>query len=118
MAETWYSELTVIQDAVPPSFFLYPTYPNPFNLTFTVPFTLNEQMAVKISLYNVQGQQVMHILNQELSAGDYRFQVNADKLSSGIYFLKTMMHTSTPLNMIQEGLSMTGSHAQKIVLMK
>jgi hypothetical protein len=91
---------------------LRPVYPNPFNAVFTVPFSLNEAMNVKVSLYNIAGQQVMTILNNEFSAGDYHFAVNADELSSGVYFVKTdFSGTSAPL-------SDRKSHTQKIVLMK
>jgi hypothetical protein len=77
-----------------------------------VPFSLNEAMNVKVSLYNIAGQQVMTILNNEFSAGDYHFAVNADELSSGVYFVKTdFSGTSAPL-------SDRKSHTQKIVLMK
>jgi hypothetical protein len=51
---------------------------------------------------------VMTILNNELSAGDYHFQVNADRLSSGVYFVKTTMTVA----------ERSRSHTQKIVLMK
>jgi hypothetical protein len=94
---------------------LRPIYPNPFNATFTVSFTLNEPLAVTIILYNISGQQVMTILNNELSAGNYQTQVNADRLSSGVYFVKTNFSGTSP---ISSGLSDWKSHTQKIVLMK
>jgi hypothetical protein len=91
---------------------LMPVYPNPFNASFTVPFFLNEAMTVKVSLYNIQGQQVMTILQNELNAGDYAYQVNAENLSSGVYFVNVELSgTSAPL-------SDRKSHTQKIVLMK
>jgi hypothetical protein len=88
---------------------LGPVYPNPFNASFTVPFSLNEAMNVKIALYNIAGQQVMTILNNEFSAGDYHFAVNADELSSGVYFVKTSLR-------LRSGTDF--GHTQKIVLMK
>ena len=101
---------------------LMPVYPNPFNASFTVPFSLNENLTVKISLYNIAGQQVMDILNNELSAGEYHFAINADDLSSGVYFVNVELGASTTLSdhSVQRS-SATGnihSHTQKIVLMK
>jgi hypothetical protein len=91
---------------------LMPVYPNPFNASFTVPFSLNEAMNVKIALYNIAGQQVMTILQSELNAGDYAYQVNAEDLSSGVYFVNVELSgTSAPL-------SDRKTHTQKIVLMK
>jgi hypothetical protein len=72
-------------------------------------------MSVKVNLYNIAGQKVMDILNQELSAGDYNYQINTDELSSGAYFLKTSLTViSAPLG----GRNDRNSHTQKIVLMK
>lgn len=102
---------------------IHPVYPNPFNASFTVPFTLNEPMAVKLVLYNIAGQLVMRILNQVMGAGEYHFVVNGDALASGVYFLQTSLTvaersrsagTSTPLS-DRRGRE---SHTQKIVLMK
>jgi hypothetical protein len=90
-------------------------YPNPFNASFTVPFSLNENITVKITLYNIAGQQVMTILNQELSAGEYHFAVNADDLSSGVYFVKTNFSGTSS---VSQRISDRRSHTQKIVLMK
>jgi hypothetical protein len=50
------------------------------------------------------GQQVVEILNHKLTTGDYHFAVNANKLSSGVYFIRTCIGD--------------GIHSQKIVLMK
>jgi len=90
----------VIADA----YSLRPVYPNPFNASFTIPFTLNESMPVTISLYNVNGVKVLNILNNELAAGEYSYRINADELSSGVYFVKTQLTNI--------------AHTQKIVLMK
>jgi hypothetical protein len=94
---------------------LRPVYPNPFNASFTVPFSLNENLTVKIALYNIAGQQVMNILNNEFSAGDYHFAVNADELSSGVYFVKTNFSGTSS---VSQRISDQKSHTQKIVLMK
>jgi hypothetical protein len=97
------------------SYTLNPVYPNPFNASFTVPFSLNENLTVKITLYNIAGQQVMNILNQELSTGNYHFAVNADDLSSGVYFVKTNFSGTSS---VSQRISDRKSHTQKIVLMK
>jgi hypothetical protein len=116
--ETELDEIKVQVEAegaiVADNYTLRPIYPNPFNASFTVPFSLNEQMSVKIALYNIAGQQLVNILEGELSAGEYAYPVNADVLSSGVYFVMTEFSgadTSTPL-------SDRKSHTQKIVLMK
>jgi hypothetical protein len=86
------------------SYILERSYPNPFNASFTIPFTLKQTMEVKLKLYDISGRQVMQILNEKLSSGSYHFQVNANSLSSGVYILK--------INLGQN------AHTQKLVLLK
>jgi hypothetical protein len=108
-------ELEVKSAIIADNYTLNPVYPNPFNASFTVPFSLNEKMAVKIALYNIGGQQVMDIFNNELSAGEYQYQVNADALPSGVYFVKTNFSGTSS---VSQRISDRKSHTQKIVLMK
>lgn len=85
-------------------FTLEPLYPNPFNPSFTIPFTLNKTLAVDFNLYDLTGHHVMQILNAQLSAGSYRQSVTPLDLTSGIYILRSLI--GNRLN------------TQKIVLMK
>ncbi len=85
-------------------FVLDPVYPNPFNAEFTVPFTLNKSMHVVIDFYNMKGQRIKSITNRSYSPGYYELKVNADDISSGIYFVKAA--------------SESFSYTQKIILMK
>ena len=68
---------------------LNPVYPNPFNATLTVPFTLTEPMTVSIELYSLTGQRMVTVVNREFGAGSYNYTVKADDLASGIYFVRT-----------------------------
>ena len=83
---------------------LSPVYPNPFNTQFTIPFTLTEPMKVAVELYGLTGRWIMTITDREFSTGFYNYTINTDKLSSGIYFIKTSFGTNI--------------HFQKLVLMK
>ncbi len=63
-------------------------YPNPFNPTTTVNFTLGQDSNVRLSLHDVTGREVKTILeNASLSAGSHAQTINADGLASGRYFL-------------------------------
>ncbi len=68
---------------------LDPVYPNPFNAVLTVPFTLSEPMKVSIDLYSLTGRHVSTVVSHDFAAGSYAFSINADDLSSGIYFVRT-----------------------------
>ncbi|MDD5487202.1 MAG: hypothetical protein PHW65_06585, partial [Dehalococcoidales bacterium] len=52
-------------------FRLEPAYPNPFNPAFTLPFSLNRTMDVRITMYDLSGRQVRSIVNSRLDAGTY-----------------------------------------------
>ena len=76
---------------------LDPVYPNPFNATLTIPFTLTESMNVSIELYSITGQKMMTVVNREFGAGSYDYTVTTDDLSSGIYLIRTAFDRP-PLN--------------------
>lgn len=108
--ETLHGDMSV-QVTIPESgaivaenFTLEPLYPNPFNPSFTIPFTLSKTLDVDFNLFDLNGRHVMQILNAQLSAGSYRQSVTPTDLTSGIYILRSLI--GTKLN------------TQKIVLMK
>ena len=75
-------------NAIPASFELKQNFPNPFNpstdIEYSVPFKSN----VKISVFNLIGQKVADILNEVKEAGSYKAHFNAGNLTSGVYFYK------------------------------
>jgi len=70
------------------SFTLLPVFPNPFNARFTVAFTLMETAPLSIELINLYGKKMLTVIEGELQAGAYSYQVDAANFSSGIYFLQ------------------------------
>lgn len=72
-------------------------YPNPFNPTTNIQFSIPESGLVTLKIYDVLGQEVMNLINQEMNRGVHRIKVDASQLSSGIYFyrLDTGNFTST-----------------------
>ena len=68
------------------SFKLNQNYPNPFNPSTTISFQLTEPMVVSLSVYNLLGEEVSVLMNNELkSAGYHSVVFHADQLSSGVY---------------------------------
>ncbi len=61
-------------------------YPNPFNPTTTIKFTLAQSGKTQLSVYNILGQEVMVLVNKELKAGTHSYSFNGSGLSSGLYF--------------------------------
>jgi len=76
---------------VPAETKLYGNYPNPFNPTTTISFSLKETGNVSLDIYNVKGQLVKTLLNGELEAAQHKVTWNGKdnndrNVSSGIYF--------------------------------
>jgi hypothetical protein len=73
-------------DFVPETYSLNQNYPNPFNPTTIISYSIPEQAVVSLKVYNILGQLVNTLVNEQQSAGNYKFQFNASQFSSGIYF--------------------------------
>lgn len=63
------------------------TYPNPFNATTTLRFTLLEDEQVTLRIYNHLGQEISTLLKEYRAAGEYRVQFDGSDLPSGLYFI-------------------------------
>jgi hypothetical protein len=70
----------------PKDFVLDQNYPNPFNPATTIRFFLNKAANARVAVYNLRGQLVGELVNQNMSAGDHRITWNAAGLGSGVYF--------------------------------
>ncbi len=69
-------------------------YPNPFNPSTTISFSVTEDLLnIEITIYNLKGQKVRQIISDQLSIGQYKILWNGKNdfgknISSGIYFCK------------------------------
>jgi enterochelin esterase-like enzyme len=70
----------------PEDFILYPNYPNPFNPTTRITYSIPQTSFVSLKVFDVLGNEVTTMVEKELSAGKYEFEFNGGGLSSGIYF--------------------------------
>ncbi|MCF7911301.1 MAG: carboxypeptidase regulatory-like domain-containing protein [Candidatus Cloacimonetes bacterium] len=97
-------DFTVHIDELPEVTSLNAIYPNPFNPVTNIKFSLCQTENVKITVYNLKGQKVAVIHNDELAAGNHTISWNAQDTPSGIYFLN--FHTDS------------ANSTQKVVLLK
>ena len=70
-------------------------YPNPFNPTTTINYTLKQAGEVQIEIFNMQGQKVATLMNENKGAGDYEVNFDAANLASGIYVYRLQAGTTT-----------------------
>ncbi|MCF7912310.1 MAG: PKD domain-containing protein, partial [Candidatus Cloacimonetes bacterium] len=63
-------------------------YPNPFNPETNISFELAGDEMVRIEVYNIKGQKVATVLEQEMTAGAHSIVWNAQGQNSGIFFLR------------------------------
>ncbi|MBD3170105.1 MAG: T9SS type A sorting domain-containing protein [candidate division Zixibacteria bacterium] len=63
-------------------------YPNPFNASTTISFTLSEPEDISLCVYNLMGQKVETIAEGLKQAGEYSIVWDASQYSSGVYFYK------------------------------
>jgi len=71
---------------------LHPAYPNPFNPTTTLSFSLAKPGHTKISLYNVAGEKITDLYDDFAKAGNHKFSFDAKGLASGMYFVTMEAH--------------------------
>jgi hypothetical protein len=83
-----FSDIIDVEVATPMEFSLEQNYPNPFNPTTTLSFAISHSSFVILKIYDVLGNEVATLVNEEKYAGSYDVRFNASNLSSGIYFYK------------------------------
>ena len=71
---------------VPQDFVLKQNYPNPFNPSTAIKFAIPEAANVSLVIYDMLGNQVEVLVDNQMNAGYYTFTWNALNYASGIYF--------------------------------
>ena len=72
----------------PTKYSLEQNYPNPFNPTTKINYSIPHSEFVSLKVFNVLGEEVADLVNEDKPAGSYSASFDASKLSSGIYFYK------------------------------
>ena len=85
---------------VPSRFILKQNYPNPFNATTKIKYTIPDigtsfMKFIKIKVYDILGNEIATLVNEEKSAGNYEIEFDGSYLSSGIYFYSMQSGTFT-----------------------
>jgi hypothetical protein len=72
----------------PTEFSLGQNFPNPFNPSTIIQYTLPHRAHVTLTVYNTLGQQIATLVNSDIDAGYHELQFNATSLASGVYFYR------------------------------
>ena len=84
---------TSVENEIIPTKTELSNYPNPFNPSTTISFSINEESTIELSIYNIKGQFVKQLVSDQLSVGEHSVvwdgkADNGKSVSSGIYFYK------------------------------
>lgn len=84
------TNIVLSKNNIPGNFKLYQNFPNPFNPSTTIRYDLLKQSKVVLKVYNILGQEVATLVNEEQQAGVYKVQLSANKygLVSGVYIYR------------------------------
>ena len=65
---------------------MYQNYPNPFNPSTKISFKIPQTSIVQIKVYDVLGNEISSLINEEKPAGQYELTFDGTDLPSGVYF--------------------------------
>jgi hypothetical protein len=71
---------------LPTEFSLRQNYPNPFNPVTSIQYTINSKQLISLKVYDILGNEIATLVNEEKPAGEYEVEFNGSELPSGIYF--------------------------------
>jgi hypothetical protein len=83
-----------ISSNVPDNFSLSQNYPNPFNPVTNIKFELPSSGFVTLKVFNMLGEEVSSLIDQDMSLGTYKVDFDASALSSGAYFYKLSVNNA------------------------
>jgi hypothetical protein len=93
-----------LQSVIPKSFKLYQNFPNPFNPTTTIKFSIPKISFVSLKIYSILGQEIATLINIQEKPGEYNINYSPENLASGVY-----IYTLTAGSFVQ---------SKKLVLLK
>ena len=88
-------------DLIADDFQLLQNFPNPFNPSTTIEFTIAKQSNVSLSVFNVLGQKVAELVNESMEPGNYNVRFDASGFSSGVYLYQLRTDGATIVKKMQ-----------------
>ena len=82
------TDVELVNSNIPKTYSLSQNYPNPFNPSTRIQYEIPKASFVHLTVYNVIGQKVAELVNNEQSPGKYSVTFNGNNATSGIYFYR------------------------------
>lgn len=73
---------------MPVSVSLEQNFPNPFNVTTTIPFSLPNSSFTTLKIYNTMGAEIVTLISEKVEKGVHSIKWNANNVASGIYYYR------------------------------
>jgi len=73
------------QNSLPKNFFLSQNFPNPFNPSTSIQYAVSSLQFINLKVYDVLGNEIATLVNEEKPAGNYKVEFEGDGLASGVY---------------------------------
>ena len=77
-----------LEETIPNNYTLKQNYPNPFNPSTNIEYSIPSESFVELKVYDVLGNEVATLVNEQQQAGVYRADFTAENLPSGMYFAR------------------------------
>jgi len=83
------TDVDLLEDGlIPEQFELSQNYPNPFNPSTNIEYSIPSESYVELKVYDVLGNEVASLVNEQQQAGVYRADFTSENLPSGMYFAR------------------------------
>lgn len=83
-----YLNVAAVDLGMPGGFLLEQNYPNPFNPKTIINYQISKEGLVTLKLYDVLGNEIKTLINDQKSSGNYSVELDASELPSGIYYFQ------------------------------
>ena len=80
-----YSDVVSVVTEMPIEYALDQNYPNPFNPSTIITYSIPQKNNVSLKIYDILGNEIATLVNEQKEAGSYKVQYDAAKISSGVY---------------------------------
>jgi photosystem II stability/assembly factor-like uncharacterized protein len=82
----WSVGISQISNIIPGKYSLNQNFPNPFNPSTNITFSIHESAFTELKVFDITGKEVAQLVGKTLNAGEYSYSFDGGSLHSGIYF--------------------------------